>query len=303
AEFEEMKIQRKSPKSFGIKVRQHPDVLQITATNKMKNSQVMELTFSDKLRETWCFRRDKDLINKNYVHTFNFIRSLDKPVQKNGQAFTWREENNSEMVIQFLRGYKPDNILEHEKIIEYIDEQVKVGFLINWTIVLISNERNKKSDLFKIDDQFISLGLTMRSDFKKGEGNFYEISRSHIVDPTHEYIDFDTKSGLFKEALEMTIADWEKSTRKNKRPDAPEIPSGKNVRGKRSATEGLLLIYSLDPKPDGWKSSPINDPIIGYAISFPKNDNDKKLTYKVNDVFMQEFDHEDIPELSDITLT
>jgi hypothetical protein len=302
-EFEEMKIQRRSPRSFGVKVRQHPDVLQITATNKMRNSQVMELTFSDKLRETWCFRRDKNLINENYVHTFRFINSLGKPIRRNGQLFTWRQENNSEMAIQFLIGYKPDNTLDHEKIIEYIVEQVKVGFLINWTIVLISNEREKKSDLFKIDDQFISLGITMRSDSKNGGGIFYEISRSHIVDPTHEYIDFDTKSVEFKEALEITIADWEKSTRKNKRPDAPDIPSGKNIRAKRPTTDGLLLIYPLDPKPDGWKNSLINDPIIGYAISFPKNDHDKKLTYKVNDVFMQEFDHEDIPELADVTLT
>lgn len=302
AEFEEMKIQRKSPRSFGIKIRQHPDILQITATNKMRNSQEMELTFSDKLRETWCFRRDKKLINENYLYTFAFINSLGISTHKNGQPYTWYQENNSKDVIHFLKEYQADNKLEHEKITEYVIEQTKAGFLVNWTIVLISNEKNKRNDLFKINDHYISLGLTMRSDFANGKGNYYEISRSHILDPKHEYIDFDISGQLFQEALDLTIEDWKISTRKNKNSDAPLVPTGKNVRAKRPVTEGLLIIYPLDPKPDGWLDSQINDPIIGYAISFPKNENDRKLKYKVNEVFMIEYDHENLPELDEVDL-
>jgi hypothetical protein len=302
AEFEEMKIQRKSPKKFGIKVRQSPDVLAITATNKMRSSAEMELTFSDKLRETWCFRRDRALFNENYRHTFNIINALGTPEPKNGQPFVWYNENNNENVIRFLQGYKADNRLEHQKIIEYITEQKKAEFLTNWTIVLISNERNKKDGVFEVNYQSVSLGLTMRSDAEKGEGNYYEISKSHIIDPRHEFIDFDTSSPDFDEALELTIQDWEKSERKNKSPDSPAIPSGKNIRAKRPVTDGLLLIYPLNPKPEGWENSPVNEPIIGYAISFPKNDDDRKLKYKVNEVFMEEYDYEYISEFDEINV-
>lgn len=291
-EFEEMKSQRKSPKNFGIKVRQHPDVLQITATNKMRSGQEMKLSFSDKLRETWCFPRNPGVVKNNYIRTTNFVDSLGIPATKNGQPYVWYNKNNFNDVINFLRTYTADNSLEHSKIVEYIDEQAKVGYLVNWTIVLISNNRNKKDNLFTIGGKAISVGLTMRSDSEEGKGHFYELNKSHIIDPKHEFLDFDLKSEPYKKALTKTIDDWEISERKNKSPTPPETPTGRNIRAHRSVTEGLLLIYPLDPKPDGWENSSLTNPIIGYAISFPKNDDDKKVTYKVNEVFIAEYDYE-----------
>ncbi len=302
SEFEEMKIQRKSPKKFGIKIRQHPDVLQITATNKMKSSEEMELTFSDKLRETWCFRRDTRLFESNYKHTVNIIDALGLPAVKNNQPYVWYDKNNSNDVIRFLKGYQADNRMEHNKIIEYILAQTSVNFLINWTIVLISNSRNTQDKFFTINNKSISVGLTMRSDDKKGKGSYYEISRSHIIDPIHEFIDFETSSDPFKNALKFTIEDWEQSERKSKKPDPPIIPSGKNIRAQRPVTEGLLIIYPLDPKPNKWENSCINVPIIGYAISFPKNEDDKKITYQVNQVFMEEYNYEDVPDFEEISI-
>jgi hypothetical protein len=298
-EFDEMKKLRKTPRQFGIKVRQHPDVLLITASNKMGSGELMELTFSDKLRETWCFKRDKLLIQNNYLHSVNFINSLGKPQPKNGQPFVWYSKNNFELLTQFLGAYVADNTLEHFKIIDYITEQAKASFLINWTIVLISNERDKKNNFFKINNKFVGVGLTMRSDDRKGEGENYEISRSHIIDPKHEFIDFDTNGELYKTALQQTIEDWSISQRKNKKPEPPAIPTGKNIRAKRPVTDGLLLIYPLDPNPEGWKESTISNPIIGYALSFPKNESDRKITYKVNETFMDDYAYEE-PEEIDI---
>jgi hypothetical protein len=300
AEFEYMKLERKSPRKFGMKVRQHPDVLRITATNKMKSSQEMELTFSAKLRETWCFSRNTLIVTENYKHTFHFINSLGTPEEKNDQPFVWRRENNSSDVIRFLEGYKADNKLEHEKITEYIREQAKVNFLTNWTIVLISNQKDKKNKLFKANGEYVSVGLTMRTDAAKGKGSFYEISKSHIIDPRHEFIDFDVTGEGYNRALQLTIEDWKGSQRKNKRPDEPDIPSGKNIRPERPVTEGLLLIYPLDPRPKGWENSPLKDPVIGYAISFPKNDKDKKLKYRVNEVFQEEYGYDDELEEMDM---
>jgi len=296
SEFEDMKLQHKSPKQFGIKVRQDPDVLQITSTSKMRSSEEMELTFSDKLRETWCFRRDKKIFEANFEHTISIIKTLGAPAEKNGQPFVWYGAKYNQDVLKFLQGYRADNKLEHEKLLEYITEQIKFNFLTKWTIVLISN-KNKRRFYLSIDGNNTSVGLTMRSDAKNGQGNYYEISRSHIIDPTHEYLDFDTSSSAFKNALQLTIDDWEVSQRKSKRPEPPEIPSGKNIRANRAVSEGLLIIYPLDPKPEGWEDSSIEFPIIGYAISFPKNDNDRKIKYRVNQVFIEEYAYEDDPEL------
>jgi hypothetical protein len=293
AEFEDMKMQRKSPKNFGIKVRQHPDVLKITATNKMREAQEMELTFSDKLRETWAFKRDKRELSENFIHTYKYIQALGSPSMKNDQPYVWYRQNNFEDVIQFLRGFKAEDRLEHQKIIEYIMAQTKENFLVNWTVVLVATSK-ESSYKFIIGEKETRVGLTMRSDSKKGVGETYEISRSHIIDPLHESLDFDKKGEDYEEALKLTIEDWKASTRKKKRPEQPEKPSGKNIRAKRKVTDGLLLIYPLDPKPDDWLNSDIEEPIIGYAISFPKNDHDKKIKYSVNQVFLREYDYEDV---------
>jgi hypothetical protein len=291
-----MKMQHKSPKDFGIRVRQDPDVLQITATNKMRSSEEMELTFSDRLKETWCFRRDVKIFKSNFDHTVSFLNSLGLFTEKNGQSYVWYNTGNSQDVIQFLTGYIADDRLEHEKLIEYIEAQSKIDFLTNWTIVLINNKDKKDKYSFPGNDSIIPVGLTMRRDANAGKGNFYEISRSHIIDPMHEFVDIDTSSPDYVAALDETISDWSKSERKNKRPEEPVFPSGRNIRAHRKPTEGLLLIYPLDPKPEGWKDSSIKEPIIGYAISFPKNENDKKIKYRVNQVFMDEYGYDDEPE-------
>ncbi|MBI2273853.1 MAG: Z1 domain-containing protein [Bacteroidetes bacterium] len=297
AEFDLMKAQRKSPAKFGIKVREHPDVLKITATNKMRGVEEMALTFSDKLRETWCFERNTSLLEKNHEHTYRFINTLGQPQKLNNQPYVWRGLNNSEYVIQFLKNFIAENMLEHSMIIEYIAKQVKDGFLINWTITLISTQNTNSSYAFIVDNKETSVGLTMRSDAAKGQGLYYEISKSHIIDPLHEFVDFDINGDLYKKALEETVNDWEVSTRRNKKTTPPDIPTGKNIRAQRPVTDGLLLIYPLNPQPQGWKNSGINHPIIGYAISFPKNDNDRRIKYRVNDVFLGEYDYS--PELDE----
>lgn len=297
-EFEVMKIQHKSPKDFGIRVRQDSDVLQITATNKMRGGQEMELTFSNRLRETWCFRRDVKIFESNYRRTATFISSLGASIEKNGQRYVWYKEGNSQDTIDFLSGYIADNRIDHQKLIEYIEAQNTIGFLTNWTIVLVNN-KDKKNDRFNflINNKNEPVGLTMRSDDREGEGNYYEISKGHILEPMHEYVDLDMSGPAYATALNSTIEDWEKSERKNKRPEPPTFPSGRNVRENRKATEGLLLIYPLNPKPLKWENSTLENPIIGYAISFPKNEKDKKIKYRVNQVFMEEYGYDDEPEL------
>lgn len=291
ADFEEMKANRQTPRKFGLKVRQHPGVLQITAANKFRQNFDMELSFSDRLRETSYFRRDKNIFDDNYSHTRSFINSLGKSIPKNDQKYVWEGTGNYKQVISFLEGYTAENNLEHQKLIEYIKKQADNKFLTDWTIVLITTNKDKRKDLFNVNSKAIDIGLTMRADVNKGEGKLYAVSRSHIIDPKHEFIDFDKSSSEYGIALEATKKDWRESKRKNKSPEEPKYPSGKNIRAQRSVKKGLLLIYPLDPKPEGWTKSKIDVPIIGYAISFPKNDHDVKLIYSVNKVFKEEYDY------------
>jgi len=292
-DFEEMNNLRKSPREFGLKVRQHPDVLKITSTNKFRYSHDMVLSFSDKLRETSRFIRDKSIIENNFNHTVDFINNLGYPVDNNYQPYVWQSEDNYNQVINFLKGYiREENPIENEKIVEYIERQASNNALRNWSICLVSTKRNAEDNYFKIEGVPVSVGLTMRTDIEKGEGRYYIMAKSHIIDPRHEFVDIPDASTVYTKAFEDTIQDWNLSERNNKSKTPPEFPSGKNVRNYRGAENGLLLIYPLDPKPNGWEDSPIDVPIIGYAISFPKNESEIKVTYSVNNVFKEEYEYE-----------
>lgn len=296
-DFEEMNNLRKSPRDFGLKVRQHPDVLQITATNKFRYSHEMVLSFSDKLRETSRINRDNFIIENNFHHTVDFIDSLGIPVKNSYQPYVWQSNNNDDQVINFLRGFiREDNPIENEKIIEYIEKQTKTPnqALTNWTICLVSTQKNPNENYFTINGTPISIGLTMRTDVEDGKGQYYVMAKSHVIDPKHEFIDIPENSPIYDNALKDTIEDWKNSKRKNKSEHPPTFPSGKNIRKYRGVQNGLLLIYPLDPKPKGWENSSINVPIIGYAISFPKNDKEIKVSYLVNKVFKEEYEYDTV---------
>ena len=51
----------------------------------------------------------------------------------------------------------------------------------------------------------------------------------------------------------------------------------------RQKSNGLMLIYPLDPKQAG--ISETSQPIMGIAISFPRSDTAREITYAVNNVF------------------
>jgi hypothetical protein len=59
----------------------------------------------------------------------------------------------------------------------------------------------------------------------------------------------------------------------------------------RPTTDGLLLLYPLEPDESRSECGADGPPIIGFGISFPDNPNDEKVSYVVNPVFVgQEYE-------------
>ena len=84
-----------------------------------------------------------------------------------------------------------------------------------------------------------------------------------------------------------TQESWTKDRGRSKRETPPDEPEGLDIRAERSKTNGLLLIYPLEPE---GKSEKGKDglPIVGFAISFPGNPDDKKVKYVVNNIYYQQ---------------
>ena len=67
---------------------------------------------------------------------------------------------------------------------------------------------------------------------------------------------------------------------------APGVtPGRREAREVRPKTNGLLLLYPV--KPDEALFPSRNKPLIGMAISFPKSDTARKISYVVDNVFVR----------------
>lgn len=312
-DFDYMFLLKKTPREFGLKVRTHPGVLKITAANKFRYKKIMYLSYSGELEQTYQFKIDKSRFKKNFDATIELISDLEKDLSdplndfNKKQKLIWRGENNFNSIISFLLKYKiGEEVIDTNKIVDYINAQTKNGNLVNWTVALINNSTAKPEEEYSFTGLTEKVGLTDRTNISNDPNN-YEVAKYNITDHKHELIDLSSVE--IKEARDQTEADQREEEGKK---EAPEIPSRKRIKWKRSRTNGLLLIYPLnqncqriidettDPKTTERKL--ISEvPIIGIAISFPEIENDEKIEYAVNEQFRKEYEYPEELDLIDET--
>lgn len=297
AEFDYMFLLNRTPKDYGLKVRTHPGVLKITAANKFRYKQIMQLSYSAELEQTYKFKIDSSLFEDNYKITLALLSSLGKPrlpfnSKTDNQKSLWYSENNYSLITDFLTRFRAGReILDLNKMSDYINAQVRHGNLTNWTIALINNTTTDVTWIFPLGEKEIKLGLTDRKNVSQNE-NDYEIAKSMIISPNHEMIDLSDE--IISKAKTETESDWKEWGKK----DSPKLPSGFRIKKNRNSQNGLLLIYPLNNQPEfKYKNDQRVEiskaPIIGFAVSFPEIENDAKIEYAVNEQFISEFDYPD----------
>lgn len=279
-EFDYMAKQGASPEEYGLRVRTHPDGLLITSTNKMRNTKDMEVCFSRHLVETSRFYRKEDVNKVNLANTETWLSTLGSPKIKPGTNFKGRYEwiVNSDDIITFLDGYSVHPLCLNaspELLKDYIIAQTLKGELIEWTVALISSSTGKATK--HIGEYEVK--LPSRTDSDSSDEHIIMLRNRHLITPEHESIDLNEDQ--IKAALKATIDEWETSTKTKAKPTKP---SPQQVRNLREKTKGLLLLYPLQILDE--KETPINqDPIIGFAISFPHSPDAKWVKYKANNVY------------------
>ncbi|PTX14726.1 Z1 domain-containing protein [Pontibacter mucosus] len=313
AEFDYMFLLNETPRNYGLKVRTHPGVLKITAANKFRHKQIMMLSYSGELEQTYRFKVDQRLFQNNFDAATQLIAALGKPggpVNKllENQQYVWQGINNSNLITQFLGAYSIGReVLDVHKMADYINAQVRSNNLVNWTVVLVNNTTAKKEDAwhFEINGMDTEIGLTDRSitlTHPEEIVSSYSINKAMIISPNHEMIDLSDQR--ISHALALTKMDWQKEEKKKE----PVLPSGARVRYTRAASNGLLILYPLHYSPNHrWPEPGAPDqkdfkserrtlsdvPIIGFAVSFPEIADDEKIEYAVNKQFIDEFDYPD----------
>lgn len=279
-----------TPEQYALKVRTHPGVLQISATNKMRSATTVQISWAGRLVESYEFKKDVKIINSNFKNTQNFISDLPSNFITKSNAFIWYDIP-AEKVINFFEGIQSvDNLkkAEPKKLIQFITAQLRNEELTEWRIALMHKSKSKQSRFSLAGKEFFVGQWIRREDENNSNYDLFYIRKSHIISRKDEFIDLSEQE--FKEALRLS--------------GQTDIPNGKVVRERiRDPKKPLLLIYLLDPEESIWKY-PMNEsfnPFVGYAISFPKSNYNSPVSYAVNEELLDQFDvvEEDIEDYGD----
>jgi hypothetical protein len=275
-----------TPEQYALKVRTHPGVLQITSSNKMKDTTEIQITWSGRLVESYELKRSKDAIDNNFAATNRFISTLPNNYDTKNSNFIWKDVSATQVkdylkniqLLENLKAYEPHNL------IRFIDLQLPNRELTNWTVVLMSKGNADSSSPVSFIDGNKQVGSWMRTqDENNSSDEIYYLKKSHILSPKDEFIDLSTDE--YERAMQLTREQWAKK----KKEGQPSYPNGQIVRNEiRNPNNPLLLIYLLDPK--GTKLPETSNPIVGYAISFPKSNFNAFVAFAVKDELLDRFD-------------
>jgi hypothetical protein len=278
-----------TPEQYALRVRTHPGVLQISASNKIRMAEVVRISWSGRLIESYELSKRQEIIEKNLNNSVSFVNSLGNNFERDSNYYLWRNIN-IDVVSRFLSGFETyDNLKSAapQNLLKFIDFKYRNNELRSWNIGLITKKQGIR---YKINDDVV-VNLIQRTQADESTDSLYYIKKSHIISPDDEFIDLTDDEK--EQAKKASIRIWRE--KKGVTTGEPLRLNGEWVRNQiRKPDKVLLLLYFLNP--EGAEIADISNPIVGYAISFPGTDSDDAVTYAVNRQLLQNFDLEDIYE-------
>jgi hypothetical protein len=296
-----MHANRQPPSRFGMRVRSHPDALIVTALNKMRNAQEVEvdISYSECGAETPFLPRNAEANGKNLLSVSQFLSSLPPAVMIKNKCF-WRNVPATK-IAGFLRSmeissmnmpFMTDITGRDRPIISFIGGN-GVEKLANWDICLPQGD-GKDIPEFLVhapDGNHRSIKPRQRQFEKVPAGSDYlKLNKQRVGEIADETVDLSDKD------VEDAKKEWEEERKRD-----PE--KGKTVPGslyRRYRQRPLLTIHLIeprDPKPD-----PMNKDrmmmagdieygvLVAVGLSFPKfEDGDKaaRVPYRINKVALR----------------
>lgn len=278
-----------TPEQYALRVRTHPGVLQISASNKIRLVENIRVSWSGRLIETYELSKNPETIQSNLTNTIEFVITLGNEDKRNTNYFLW-ENIDFENIKRFLSGFQVyDNLksASPQNLLRFIDLKYRSNELQSWNVGIITKRQGTE---FKINEA-ISVNLIERTEDDKSNDDLYYIRKSHIISPDDEFIDLTEEERAA--AREASIRLWREKTGLTE--GEPKRLNGDWVRNEiRKPNKVLLLIYFLHP--EGANLGGSTNPIVGFAISFPGTDRDDAVTYAVNGQLLQRFNIDDVFE-------
>jgi hypothetical protein len=299
-----MAAQGATPIDYGLRVRTSPAGLSVTAANKMRRAQRVQLSFSGANPETVLFDVRPHTLRSNEETLSSFLEQVrdehGKPETKSGN-FLWRGVSGDLVAQSFFDLYRSEAMawrVRPDLISKYIKAALRVGELRDWTVVLVSNKAKLDKDRRPTPHATFAgmdVGLITRSLIPDGEAGvsdgsegrrMRELKDEHryairrILSPADELIDLTAEQRAA--AMELTIARYEEDPGQRAAP--PTTPSGPAIRLQRRPDQPLLLIYPLDHSKH---EDLVERPMVGFYVSFPHSEKSVTAEYFVNPIWQQ----------------
>lgn len=306
-EFDSMVNADLTPADYGLRVRQHPDGMLVTAMNKMAHGETREVSFAGQLVQTAFFKRDPVLQTQSAAAIDAWLRKLPNFRLHQG---TLRWTTHRDSIIGLLQQMLQKGFIDKRcsrfgpELIDFIQNQADKGGLVNWTVILPMGR-----------EQAISIaGHNVRPVYRTDDGvgsNCYRLPKANVQEPRHEIADLEEiiltdeivnealakievrdgaaapvpliKQGIeadtVRSAVGQTAAFAARALAEIRGHNSPAAMR-EEVRVLRPASMGLLIIYPLGTsRIIGLEETPF---VPALALSFPATHRARKVKYKVN---------------------
>jgi hypothetical protein len=296
-----MHANRQPPSRFGMRVRSHPDALIVTALNKMRNAQEVEvdISYSECGAETPFLPRSTEANRKNLDAVSHSLSSLPPAEMIKNKCF-WRNVSATQ-IVGFLRGleisgmnmpFMTDMTGRDRPIISFIGGN-EIEKLASWDICLPQGDGNDIPG-FSVrtpDGNSRSIKPRQRQFEKVPAGaDYLKLNRQRVGEIADETVDLSDKD------IEDAKKEWEEERKRD-----PE--KGKTVPGslyRRYRQRPLLTIHLIEPR-NPKEDSKHKDRmmmaadiesrvLVAVGLSFPKfEDGDKaaRVPYRLNKVALR----------------
>ena len=265
----------KTPEDFGLKVRQSPTGIRITAANKMRSASEFKLAqdYSGRHMEGHAIYNDESNNRRHRELVRAFMRNRGEPAGANG-GVSWSDVQGR-LVTQLIREFSfppivPDmaKISSNRSLLDdYMDDRVSREFQ-TWNVYVPGPaSRGRTDDGWFRGSRPMSLRLRGRSQVSQGALRING-SKNRVADP--------------KDA-EFDLSDVQRAK-------AKQMATERNIKGDRKfclVRERPLLIIHLLTLGDE-RDAVLVDPVVTLSVCLPKTDlAPVERTYQVNQVFRE----------------
>ena len=139
-EFDRMKAAGLTPRQYGLRVREHPGGMVVTAMNKMMHAQTRPLSYAGQLVQVAHFATQRATVRANFATTGHFLAALGAPTRMQKEIRLWSGVRPERVLDDLLPDF---DIHQHcvrvqkSELSKFIRRQAGQGELISWTVALI----------------------------------------------------------------------------------------------------------------------------------------------------------------------